>query len=133
MMRDEHITRAIIGSAYRVHNTLAFGFLESVYERSLAIELAKRGLKAEARKALTEYYTTNLKHREVFHEVQRPTGAVLGWRCRSIYWLAALPPCESSATINKIPPDKQDVQAMGTLHQSVDPVDPVQDSLLRNS
>jgi len=55
MMRDEEITRAIIGSTYRVHNTpclpagrLGFGSLESVYERSLVIELARHRLKAEA-------------------------------------------------------------------------------------
>jgi len=47
-MRDEQITTAIIGSAYPVHNTLGFGFLESVYERNLVIELARHGLKAEA-------------------------------------------------------------------------------------
>ena len=37
--------------------------------------------------------TTNLKHREVFHKVQRPTGAGSCRRCGSTYWLAALPPC----------------------------------------
>jgi len=42
--------------------------------------------------------TSNLKHREVFHKVQRPTGAVLRWRCGSTHWLAALPPCAALLT-----------------------------------
>ncbi|MEM6459787.1 MAG: GxxExxY protein [Planctomycetota bacterium] len=37
------MTEAIIGCAYTVHNTLGGGFAESVYERSLAIELRAAG------------------------------------------------------------------------------------------
>jgi GxxExxY protein len=55
-MQHEEITRAIIGCAYRVYNTLGFGFLESVYERSLLIELRKGGLRAEAQVPITVYY-----------------------------------------------------------------------------
>ncbi len=47
-MEHEELTEAIIGCAFRVHNTLGFGFLESVYERSLMIELAKAGLHARS-------------------------------------------------------------------------------------
>ncbi|MDZ4848161.1 MAG: GxxExxY protein [Pirellulaceae bacterium] len=36
---DDELTKKIIGAAYKVHNTLGFGFLETVYERSLTIEL----------------------------------------------------------------------------------------------
>jgi hypothetical protein len=32
-----HITEKIIGAAYSVHNTLGSGFLEKVYQNSLAI------------------------------------------------------------------------------------------------
>ncbi len=38
------ITELIIGSAYRVSNTLGSGFLEKVYENALRYELAKTGL-----------------------------------------------------------------------------------------
>lgn len=39
------ITERIIGCAFTVHNTLGPGFVESVYENALAIELQKQGLK----------------------------------------------------------------------------------------
>lgn len=34
---DNQLTEQVIGSAFRVHNELGFGFLESVYEKALAI------------------------------------------------------------------------------------------------
>lgn len=55
-MRFEDLTREIIGCAYRVHNRMGFGFLESVYERCLLIELRRAGLKAEAQVAVTVWY-----------------------------------------------------------------------------
>ena len=47
-MEYEELTKRIIGCAFRVYNGLGFGFLESVYEKCLMIELRKAGLKAEA-------------------------------------------------------------------------------------
>lgn len=38
------ITEKIIGAAYKVYNTLGYGFLEKVYENALIIELKKQGL-----------------------------------------------------------------------------------------
>jgi len=38
-MKYEKITEQIIGAAYQVYNILGFGFLESVYEKSLSFEL----------------------------------------------------------------------------------------------
>lgn len=43
-MDHAKITEQIIGAAYEVWNELGFGFLESVYERSLVIALRDRGL-----------------------------------------------------------------------------------------
>lgn len=40
---DELIQR-VIGAAFKVYNTLGFGFLESVYHHALAIELVALGL-----------------------------------------------------------------------------------------
>ena len=46
MMEDE-LTEIIIGCAYKIHKTLGSGFLEKIYRKSLAIEIAKKGLKVE--------------------------------------------------------------------------------------
>jgi GxxExxY protein len=55
-MKHEDITRKIISSAYKVFNTLGFGFLESVYRKAMAIELLKNDLKLEEEKPLKVYY-----------------------------------------------------------------------------
>ncbi len=47
-MEQEALTEKIIGCAYRVYNKMGFGFLESVYEKCLMIELKKAGLVAES-------------------------------------------------------------------------------------
>ena len=48
-MEHEELTEKIIGCAYKVYNKMGFGFLESVYEKCLMIELKNAGLKAEHR------------------------------------------------------------------------------------
>ncbi len=55
-MEHSELTERIIGCAYEVFNTLGAGFLESVYERSLLIELRHAGLDARAQVPLTVYY-----------------------------------------------------------------------------
>ena len=55
-MEHEDLTHKIIGCAYKVFNTLGFGFLESVYRKAMVIELSKAGLKVEEEKALQVYY-----------------------------------------------------------------------------
>lgn len=42
-MRDDDLTREIIGCAFKVHNALGAGFLEKVYENALRLELVKLG------------------------------------------------------------------------------------------
>ncbi len=44
-MNEEEITYKIIGCAMKVHNTLGNGFQEVIYQRCLALELEKAGLK----------------------------------------------------------------------------------------
>ncbi len=46
-MKHHDITEKIIGCAYHVYNKMGFGFLESVYEKCLLIELQKAGLQAK--------------------------------------------------------------------------------------
>ena len=55
-MEYEKITETIIGCAYRIYNKMGFGFLESVYEKCLLIELRKAGLDTETQKPITVYY-----------------------------------------------------------------------------
>ncbi len=55
-MKHEKLTEMIIGCAYRVYNKMGFGFLESVYENCLMIELRKAELSAKAQQGLTVYY-----------------------------------------------------------------------------
>jgi GxxExxY protein len=38
-MKYKEVTEIIIGCAYRVYNKMGFGFLESVYQKCLLIEL----------------------------------------------------------------------------------------------
>jgi GxxExxY protein len=55
-MDPDEITKAVIGCAYRVYNRMGFGFLESVYENCLVIELRKAGIQVEAQVPLKVHY-----------------------------------------------------------------------------
>lgn len=59
-MEYGELTEKIIGCAYRVYNKMGFGFLESVYEKCLLIELRKSGLMAEPQKAITGFYENEI-------------------------------------------------------------------------
>ncbi|MHC4560523.1 MAG: GxxExxY protein [Planctomycetota bacterium] len=50
------LTREIIGAAMEVHKTLGCGFLESVYEESLAVEFSLRGIQFKRQKSLDVFY-----------------------------------------------------------------------------
>ena len=55
-MKHKELTEEIIGCAYRVYNKMGYGFLESIYEKCLLIELRKAGLQAESQKQITVLY-----------------------------------------------------------------------------
>lgn len=55
-MKYEEITEKIIGCAYKVYNTMGYGYLESVYAKCMAIEMKKTGLEFEVEKPITVYY-----------------------------------------------------------------------------
>ena len=55
-MEYSELTERIIGCAYRVYNKMGFGFLESIYEKCMLIELRKAGFNAEPQKPVTVYY-----------------------------------------------------------------------------
>jgi GxxExxY protein len=52
----KELTEKIIACAYRVYNRMGSGFVESVYEKCLIIELLKTGLLIEAQKAISVFY-----------------------------------------------------------------------------
>ena len=55
-MEYKDLTEKIIGCAYEVYNKMGFGYLESVYEKCLLIELRKAGLTAESQKPIKVQY-----------------------------------------------------------------------------
>lgn len=59
-MEYEDLTKRVIGCAYLVYNRMGFGFLESVYERCMAVELARAGLRFEGQKKIEVFYDGEL-------------------------------------------------------------------------
>ena len=54
------ITEKIIKCFYNIYDELGSGFLESVYEKALMIELEEIGLKADSQKSLNVYFKDQL-------------------------------------------------------------------------
>ena len=50
------LARTIIGACYEVSNVLGAGFLEKVYERALAVELRRQGVRVETQVPLKVTY-----------------------------------------------------------------------------
>jgi GxxExxY protein len=59
-LEHKELTEKIIACAYRVYNKMGAGFLESVYEKCMIIELRKLGLMAEVQKAINVFYEEEL-------------------------------------------------------------------------
>ena len=55
-MEYKELTEKIIGCAYRVYNKMGFGYLESVYEKCMLIELRKAGFDIEPQKPIKVQY-----------------------------------------------------------------------------
>ena len=55
-MKNDELTEKIIGCAYRVYNTMGFGYLESVYEKCLKIELGKANFSVESQCPIEVFY-----------------------------------------------------------------------------
>ena len=56
----EELSSKIIQSIYRVYDKLGYGFLESVYENALLIELKRLGVEVENQKELKVYYDNEI-------------------------------------------------------------------------
>ncbi len=55
-LAHEELTGRIIACAIEVHKALGPGFLESVYEAAMVVELKRAGLKVESQKPLPIFY-----------------------------------------------------------------------------
>ena len=53
---DNEISQRVIGCAFEVSNTLGAGFLETVYEKALCVELEKKGLSFHRQKPVVVKY-----------------------------------------------------------------------------
>src|SRR6185437_7405090 len=56
MPTDKELTGRIIGAAINVHRELGPGFIESVYESALAVELDLHGIRYERQKTIEVFY-----------------------------------------------------------------------------
>jgi GxxExxY protein len=59
-LQNKHLTDRIIAAAIRVHKELGPGFLETMYEEALAIELTAASLAFERQKLLPVFYREHL-------------------------------------------------------------------------
>jgi GxxExxY protein len=55
-MTENEIATIIVDAAYKIHKRLGPGLLESVYEATLAYELAKRGLQLRRQQSMPVVY-----------------------------------------------------------------------------
>ena len=60
MLELEELTGKIIGAAIRVHKELGPGYVESIYEEALVLELAAAGIPFERQKLIRVYYRGQL-------------------------------------------------------------------------
>ena len=59
-MNDEELINIINKAAFEVRKNLTYGYLESVYQNALLIELRNAGLKAETEVPLNVIYKNNV-------------------------------------------------------------------------
>jgi len=53
---NDQLSEKSIGACFKVYNTLGFGFLESVYEKALGVELATQGLQCATQVPIQVFY-----------------------------------------------------------------------------
>ena len=55
-LQNADVTEKIIGAAFAVYSELGYGFLESVYQRAMQVELHQAGLKCEIERPIKVKY-----------------------------------------------------------------------------
>jgi GxxExxY protein len=92
------LTHKVIGCAYKVHNTLGFGFLEKVYENALKLELNKQGIYVRQQPKLPVFYDGQrvglyfpdlwIDERLII-EIKAAVGLVIEHELKLVHYLAA--------------------------------------------
>ncbi|REJ71632.1 MAG: GxxExxY protein [Planctomycetota bacterium] len=59
-MLHEDVTGIVIEEFFNVHNSLGSGFLERVYENSLALRLRKRGLRVQTQHPIQVHFESEI-------------------------------------------------------------------------
>lgn len=59
-MGTEELIKMVIECAYEVRMRLAAGFLESVYQKAMLVELCQRGIRADSEVPIHVYYRDNV-------------------------------------------------------------------------
>ena len=59
-MLHKELTEKVIGCAYKVYNTMGFGYEESVYEKCLMIEFRKAQIQAQEQVGINVFYEGEL-------------------------------------------------------------------------
>lgn len=59
-MKHQELTENIIKIYYKVYNTLGYGFLEKIYEKSMMIEFRKAGIPAASQSPIVVVYEGEL-------------------------------------------------------------------------
>jgi len=98
MLLYEELTRTIIGIAMEVHRALGPGFIESVYETALCMELTDRKIPFKDQVpipvyyknvALGEYYADLLVDEKIIIEIKAVSALVPRHEAQAIHYLAA--------------------------------------------
>lgn len=85
--RTDELAHAVIGAAIEVHRHLGPGFLESVYEEALCVELADRRIPFERQKEISLLY----KDREIGkHRIDLLVGGLLIVELKTVEALAEI-------------------------------------------
>ena len=109
MMEQEQLTERIIGCAMRVHSALGPGFLESVYQKALAHEMRKSGLRIDVEKSLRvnydgvvvgEFLVDMLVEDSVLIEIKAVQGLVAAHEVQVVNYLTATSTTEIGLLLN---------------------------------
>lgn len=96
MLLYEDTTRQIIGALYKVYNTLGFGYKEKDYQKALALELERIGLKFQRElysnlkfndKILAGFYVDFLIEEKIVLEMKVAKDFYLKFRQQTLQYL----------------------------------------------